>query len=118
MKRCSKCGALLPESQFNKIRSYNPKLRSQCKSCEYQYFVAYRKRLKLNDILSILACHKGKQYTPKPEPVIPKIVLYPEDNDSVYHFKCDIPLPIKKVEMVNLDERRDFYSLAFRTSHI
>jgi hypothetical protein len=52
MKKCVKCGALLPESKFNKHKAAKDGLQSWCRDCQKNYDENIHK--KLDRIISLL----------------------------------------------------------------
>ena len=50
MRKCTKCGRLLDESNFNKVSSKGPELRCWCKDCVREYQKSYMERKKLIDM--------------------------------------------------------------------
>jgi hypothetical protein len=46
MKKCVKCGALLPESKFNKHKAAKDGLQSWCRDCQKNYNDMYEQRKK------------------------------------------------------------------------
>jgi len=59
MKRCSKCGVVKPESEFNRRARNERGLRSQCKQCASKY----TKERYSNPILKERRHRKQRQYT-------------------------------------------------------
>ena len=55
MKRCTRCYALKPESQFYKNRSSPDGFSTQCKSCQDAYQLARRQKQKAATRAQILA---------------------------------------------------------------
>lgn len=49
MRKCTKCGRFLDESNFNKLTSNGTALRSWCKDCVREYQQKYKAKKKLDD---------------------------------------------------------------------
>lgn len=49
MRKCTKCGRLLDESNFNRVSSKGPELRCWCKDCVREYQKAYIAKKKLSE---------------------------------------------------------------------
>ena len=48
MKTCSKCGLLLPESEFNKDRHKPDGLDTYCRVCRHEYMKQYKPKPRVN----------------------------------------------------------------------
>ena len=73
MKRCNKCGRLLPVSEFNKSKANNDGLQYHCRSCHREEMRKYHIMRAERELGKKLPVHKEET-----KPTLTKVYAHPE----------------------------------------